>query len=282
MKKKDEDSISNLPTAWARRQIHNTMLRSLVVTALLFIGSVAASGAAANLSRAARTRQVTKTIGGNSILKWEGHTKWGDGDESRCKSLQLTADNQAMIGACGGKREAKGFFGGIDQEWADIQNRFAPFTYKSATDRLVFRGKGQLAGLAWQRAVVAWAHSIYGTLYGGRRSATGLNVMEWWYMNNEVPGKPDKCGVLAVRGIGDASASTFPCGQTGGTVEENFSGWLATKEWEVFDKWLYHRAGLEIDGNNFYGRGKRKMNRRERAELSHWAKSVFTRLLRQK
>ena len=259
--------------------------KSLVVIALLLSGwatNIWAWHSVINSSERAQPTQATRS---DIILAWEGYTAWGNGDNTGCKSLQLSAGNRAMIGPCGGQHEAKEFFAGIEQEWADIENRFAPFTYKTAADQLVFRGKGKLAGPAWQRAVVAWAHSIYGSLYSGRRSATGRNVLEWWL--NEVPGRSGKCGLLVVREIGDATASVFPCGQTVGKAEEDFSAWLATNEWEVFDKWLYHRAELCLANNDgsencLNGKGKRKMSQPERTELSRWAKSVFIRLLRQK
>lgn len=214
------------------------------------------------------------------MLVWEGYTDWGNGDNPGCKSLQLKTAKRASMGPCGSPLEAKEIFAGIEQEWADIQHRFASFTYKSATDRLVFRGKGKLGGPAWQRAIVAWAHSIYGALSSGRRSATGRNVLEWWL--NEVPERPGQCGLLVVRESGDATASVFPCGQFGGTTGEDFSAWLTTREWNVFDQWLYHRAELESGDNNFAGKGKRQMKQQERTALSRWATAVFTRLLRQK
>jgi len=279
------NQIPNLLAARAGGRIQCAKwLRSAIAVALILIGlatTSGASGANVNSSQATKPVRAMKSVSADVILKWERHTDWGD-DQTQCKSLQIGANNRVMIGACGGKPEAKEFFANLDEEWAEIQNRFAPFGYKTSTDRLVFRGKGQLAGPAWQRAIVAWAHSTYGYLYGGRISATGRNVMELWYGNNEVPGMPGKCGVFAVRDIGDASVSTFPCGQTGGTAEEHFSDWLETKEWEVFDNWLYHRARLEMGQNYFGGKGKRKMNQREVAELSRWANAVSTRLLGRK
>jgi hypothetical protein len=189
----------------------------------------------------------------------------------------LSADDKPMIGSCSGKPEARAFFAGLEQEWADVQNRFAPFTYTSATDRLVFRGRGTLAGPAWQRAVVAWAHSMYGYLYSGRISATGRNVLEWHV--NEAPGRPDTCGpVLVVRDIGDAFTVSAPCRQTRGTADDAVHDWLTTQEWEVFDEWLQHWAPLDVGGNRFVGTGTGKMNQKETAELSRWVQSVYARL----
>lgn len=206
-----------------------------------------------------------------TVLEWEGYTDMGDGDATRCKQLQLTLDNQALIGDCATLAEPAPLPATHAQEWAFMQASFAPFTLTTATDRLEFRGAGNRAGEAWQRALLAWTHLAYGELASGRASAAVATALSWNL--GEAPTQPGLCNHLSVTVYGYAYADHVPC--TGGPVQNRDGAWLPDQEMAQFDRWLYNRQPLYEGDNYLAGLGDEPMSQAERAELAAWVEEVY-------
>jgi hypothetical protein len=207
-------------------------------------------------------------------LVWEGHTDIGDGDTDSCKSLVIASDAQARVGSCGDTQPQETLSANHSREWAEILARFAPFEYDTPQEHLALRGKGQVSGPAWERAIAAWARFTYGELLAGRVSASVKTIMAW--SMGEVPEQPGYCNQLIVLVYGYAYLYLIPCQD--GPVQEAVGGWLEADEWEQLDAWLYSRAPVYQDEGYFAGEGAEEMNEAEIAELSNWAKTVYARL----
>lgn len=209
-----------------------------------------------------------------AVLAWEGYTEMGGGDATRCKSLQLTADNQALVGDCAEVVETFPIAAAHSQEWAYIQTNFSPFTLETATDRLEFHGAGELDRAAWQRALLAWTHLVYGELTSGRASAAVATALSWNL--GEAPTQPGLCNRLIVTVYGYAYADHVPC--EGGATQNRDADWLLDEEMAQFDRWLYGRQPVYEDDSYLAGQGDEPMSETELAELTGWVQEVYLRL----
>jgi hypothetical protein len=206
-----------------------------------------------------------------TVLGWEGFTAMGDGDATRCKQLQLTIDNQALVGDCAALGEPLPLSTTHSHEWTYLQANLAPFTWTTATDQLDFRGAGNLDGEAWQRALLAWTHLVYGELASGRVSAAVATALSWNL--GEAPTQPGLCNHLTVTVYGYAYADHIPC--AGGPVQNRDGAWLPDQEMAQFDRWLYGRQPLYEGDNYLAGLGDEPLNEAELAELTAWADEVY-------
>ncbi len=209
------------------------------------------------------------------VLVWEGQLPSPSDGSLQCSRLELDAGAQARLGECNSTGQAKQLFANRDKEWAQIQARFAPFEYRSATDHLVFNGTGSIAGADWQRAILSWIHTTYSELSSGRVSASVRTQMSW--VVGPVPGQPDRCAHLVVLNFGYAFADTIPC-QGSGQAQDSQGGWLEPAEMSQFDAWLYSRAGYSQDATYFQGAGEQPVSEKDVQEMAAWAKTVYARL----
>lgn len=209
-----------------------------------------------------------------TVLEWEGYTEMGDGDATRCKQLQLAIDNQALVGDCATLAEPVPLLATHAQEWAYMQANFAPFTLTTVTDQLEFRGVGNLDGEAWQRAILAWTHLVYGELASGRASAAVATALSWNL--GEAPTQPGLCNHLTVTVYGYAYADHVPC--AGGPVQNRDGAWLSEQEIVQFDRWLYDRLAFYEGDNYLAGMGNESMNEADLVELAAWIQEVYLRL----
>ncbi len=255
--------------------------------ALVLLGVVvtlALGGCAANtLAQVAPSPTHSQAAPANSpeanvarpVLIWEGQIASGSDGSMQCSRLELDAGAQARLGECNSTGKARSLFANRDKEWAQIQARFAPFEYRSATDHLVFNGTGSIAGADWQRAILSWIHTSYDELSSGRVSASVRTQMSW--MIGPLPGQPDRCAHLVVLNFGYAFADTIPC-QGSGQALDSQGGWLEPAEMSRFDAWLYSRANYSQGANYFQGAGDQPPSEKDVQEIATWAKSVYARL----
>lgn len=208
-----------------------------------------------------------------TTLIWEGDPLLDD-NQAECRSLRLTADDQAMIGPCGAAGKPVDIFPGQPGGWADMRIRFAPFVTETTQSRVVFQGNGQITSPAWQRAITTWSQFTYSELASGRVSASVRTVLSWWL--GEIPDQPGSCRQLVVLTHGYAYSNITPC--AGGQVQESVGGWLDTAEWEKFDAWLYTYAPVYQENNYFTGQSTAEMSEAEVANLASWSEGVYTRL----
>jgi len=209
-----------------------------------------------------------------TLLTWEGHVAIGDDDTERCHRLIVTADHQALFGPCSAAPSTSQF---SPPQWDEMIARFASFENSAAEMRIVFRGQGQVAGAAWQRAIAAWAHDTYARLLTGRACAACGTVMNWSF--GPLADQPGLCSNLWVTNYGYAYRGQALC--AGGQAEIVDQGWLETDEWAQLDAWLSGRTETymgEGGVNYLAGRGKQAMSEAEQAELARWAQKVSARL----
>jgi hypothetical protein len=148
--------------------------------------------------------------------------------------------------------------------------RFASFEYASAEMRIAFRGQGQVAGAAWQRAIATWTQDTYARLLTGRACAACGTIMNWSL--GPLADQPGRCSNLWVTNYGYAYRGQVPC--AGGQAEIVAQGWLETDEWAQLDAWLSGRAETYLGegGVNYLaGRGNQTMSEAEQNELARWA-----------
>jgi hypothetical protein len=199
-------------------------------------------------------------------LTWEGDN---DGE------LFIIPDGKVGIGCCEGLFMPLQFMPYQEEIWADIQARFASFQYEDQDEKLIFKGKGEIASPAWQRAIATWSRRTWGQLYVGGVCAACSTVLVWRYEEWQVPEETENYPSLLVTDIGRVSVSFPPCD---GNEVQHMDAWLTTDEWERFDAWLYGRASTHFADGEFWGRGSQQMDGNELAELSTWVESVYTRL----
>lgn len=211
---------------------------------------------------------------GEPVLTWQGYTEMGDGDPTRCKQMAIDADGNVELGLCDGPAESRSLGG--NQEWTEIQTRFAPFTLDAVSDSVAFGGVGDLAGPAWQRALLAWTHFTYGELVIGRTSAAARTAVSWYL--GEASGQSGICNHLTVLVYGYAYAEQASC-QGGGTVQNRVGGWLTSAEMEAFDALLYRRGPLYEGDNYFSGLGDQPWNDGDSIAVEEWAQQVYARLV---
>lgn len=247
----------------------------MVVLALILAGCAAGTQAQNSPSPTSVPTATATPIAAGAALTWEGQIVNGEGAEAQCSRLELDESASARVGDCGSAGQTRQLFANRDQEWAQIQTRFAPFEYRSATDHLTFRGTGTVTGAAWQRAILSWVHTTFGELSSGRVSAAVRTQMSW--MLDPLPGETNTCAHLAVMSFGYAFADVAPC-QGGGTMQDTQSGWLETAEWEQFDAWEYSRASYSKEMNYFEGQGTQTLSEAEVQAMDAWARNVYNRL----
>jgi hypothetical protein len=208
------------------------------------------------------------------VLEWEGYGVW-DGDENgtKCKTLQIDANNEMKTGYCG-ETQAISFMN--RPEFKEMVATFAPFEYETESERLIFRGRGDVASPAWQRAILAWTQWTYSESVTGRVCASCRAALSWHL--GEVPGWSDRCMHLTVLNFGYTYAEILPC--AGGEVYSRVAGWLETEEWERLDAWLYSRSAVYQENNYFEGMGSQSMSQAEVADLVHLAHLIYNRMNR--
>jgi hypothetical protein len=205
------------------------------------------------------------------LLDWEGFGVWGDGDDTRCKTLQIDADHNLKAGYCGEDASASWPAGA---QFEEMVGKFAPFEYVTANERLFFRGRGQLDSPAWQRALAAWAHWTYAEVSSGHPCAACRTVLSWDFGPH--PEDSSLCRHLTVLDYGYGTVETLPCG--GGDNAGYVGGWLEPAEWEPFDSWLYN-LGAVFEGDNYFaGAGLEPVTPGQAGQIESWAKGVFDRL----
>jgi len=230
-------------------------------------------------SQASPNSAAQPETGALAALVWESQTETGNSNIESCQSLRLTDNGQIWAGHCKTAPEDVEFKTWQNQEWTEILDRFATFDYSGPEERLHFEGRGEVAGPAWQRAIVAWSRFTYNEQLAGRVSAASAKTVLSWYMG-QAPDRPGYCRHLTVLVYGYAYAEFAPC-EGSGEVQERVGGWLETAEWEQFDGWLYSR-GLTEQGNSYFsGQGTEKLTELELANLNDWAAVVYDRLTQQ-
>jgi hypothetical protein len=212
-----------------------------------------------------------------AALVWEDLSSSGGAEI--CQSLRLTDQGQLWLGPCKTAANDVEFRAFQNQEWPEILDRFAAFDYSEPEERLHFEGRGEVAGPAWQRAIVAWSRFTYleqAAVYGsGPETKTVLS----WYMG-QAPDRPGYCRHLTVLVYGYAYAEFAPC-EGSGDLQERVGDWLETAEWEQFDGWLYSRGLTEQGHSYFSGHGTEELTELELANLNDWAAVVYDRLAQQ-
>lgn len=206
----------------------------------------------------------------DAVLTWEGAPL---SDPTLCGRLQIDRRGEATFGPC----DAAGVMqplGAHAQEWAEIQERFAPFTYTTDATTLILRSTGEVAGEARQRALAAWAQLVYGELSAGRTSASVATAMSWFV--GPVPEQADLCQHLVVLSYSYAYAQTTPC--AGGEVQAVIGGMLTDGEIEQFDQWLYGYTPIYVENNYLVGVGTQEAGEAEIQSIDAWAQAVYERL----
>ncbi|MCX6050325.1 MAG: hypothetical protein NT075_34955 [Chloroflexi bacterium] len=216
------------------------------------------------------------TASANSVaLVYQGPKEFGSDDPSKCSTLTLSSNQQALLGACDGTTQTQNLGKRFALDWGDIQTRFASFTYETPTETLTFTGTGTIEGADWQRAILAWARMTHAELATGKAVAAGRTVLSWNF--GPLPDNQAQCKHLTVLNYGYAYAETVTC--EGGEVLEPVGGWLTTEELTKLDLWSYQRAALYQDDNYIDGKGTQAMSETEITEATQWATDVYTRLL---
>jgi hypothetical protein len=264
MNSRTQRTSSNVRRGLLRGVGHQTVLLALLLLAACTPIQPVAPGATDGAT------QPTSEV----LLAWEGYTEMGDGDPSQCKSVQLLAGDQAMIGPCSEPGAIQPLPPHLAQEFADLTARFAPFTLETDGDTLLFQGAGDIAGEAAQRAVLAWTHFTYSELVTGRTSAAVRSALSWFL--GELPDQPGICAHVNVLVYGYAYADEVPC--QGGDVQTSIGDWLTAEELADFDAFLYQYAPFYQENNYLSGLGTSELGETEAAELAAWVETLYTRL----
>lgn len=240
---------------------------------LLLISGVLAACALplAQLQRVEPSAATLSTV--QPSLIWQGPAEMGSPDPSQCASLQIN-NNQAVVETCEGSTQTLALEARYGQEWAEIEQRFAPFVHETPTERLVFNGSGSISGPAAERAVLAWARARYAEISSGRVSAAAHTVVSWHL--GQIMERKNTCRHLTVLAWGYATAETIMC--EGQDLMESAGGWLEPAELAQLDQWLYERAALYEDNNYIAGTGAQPMSEAEVAAAEQWAMALWERL----
>lgn len=206
----------------------------------------------------------------SALLTWQGAPL---SDATACGQLAIDSTGQVTFGPCDetGQMQSLGVH---VQEWAEIQERFAAFTYTTDGTTLTFNGGGEVVGDAWQRALAAWAQLVYSELAAGRTSASVATAMSWFV--GEVPGQAGQCQQVMVLAYGYAYAQTVPC--AGGDVQATVGDWLNEKEMTQFDQWINGYTPINVKNNYLAGVGPQAAGEAEIAQINTWAQGVYARL----
>jgi hypothetical protein len=205
------------------------------------------------------------------LLEWQGYGHWGGGNADTCKQLRVYLGNAMAAGDC---EQSDATTAPAGPEFAEMAARFAPFSYSSNGDDLVFRGYGSINSPAWQRAILAWAQWTAGETISGHVCASCRTAISWFL--GKIEGQPGVCRRLTVVNYGYAYAETVPC--TGGDANSVGSGWLETTEWERIESWLFSRAPTQQGNSYLAGTGDQAMSEAERDELDVLAHTIYERL----
>jgi hypothetical protein len=209
-------------------------------------------------------------------LVWEGSEPHG-GEQK----LLIALDGNVGIGCCEGLFMPLQFMEHKEAIWTDIQAHFAPFQYEMEDEKLIFKGRGEIASPAWQRAIATWSRTTWGEFYTGGACASCNTVLMWRHEEWQAAEQTKYCATLIVTDIGRVSISSLvPCDSDKSDLPttERQHTWLTTNEWEQFDTWLYGRDSVDFQNGQFSGRGSQPMSEDELLELSTWEESVYSRL----
>lgn len=216
--------------------------------------------------------EATSTVVENQpLLDWEGYTEMGDGDASKCKFLNVVADNSMRVGYCNQAPQATT---GIRQEMVrDMFAHFAPFTYKTDKDTLTFYGQGKVADPIWQNAILEWVHRTYGQVAAGHVCASCNTVFTWSL--GQVPSQAGTCKIVYVLAWGYANAGAVPC--NGGNAQQSHSDWLTTSEWETLND-ITNDGAINPDTVDLEEGSRVPGNEKMTGQLRDWAQAVYDRL----
>jgi hypothetical protein len=209
-------------------------------------------------------------------LVWESSDPdWGE------QKLFIVPDGKVGIGCCDGLFMPLQLMPHQEETWDDIQARFAPFQYEGEGGKLTFRGKGEIASPAWQRAIRTWSRTMWGQLYTGHVCAACGTALTWRHKDWKASEGTEYCATLLVTDIGRVAVSPLTLcdgDEPELPVTETQQGWLTTDEWGQFDTWLYSRDSTDFQDGQFSGRGSQQMTDDELLELSTWVERVYARL----
>lgn len=238
-----------------------------ILVILTMVSSACAAQSAQGLAE-------TPTNNAAPLLLWEGPALFAEAP-TECHRLSVTQDYQAFVGLCDGEQTEIEFVTNREGGLADIIAHFAPFQADTSRGRITFKGNGEIAGPAWERAITNWAQFTHAELVNGRVGAANRTVLAWNL--GEQSGQPDKCQMLLVLGHGYATAGLIPC--EGGQMEVITNGWIDPADWEQFDTWLYSNAPFYQDNNYLDGRGTVEMSAKEANALVEWAETMYAKLI---
>lgn len=207
-------------------------------------------------------------------LSYYGPAEMGGSDTSKCPTLQLDAPTEVVIGACDGTTRRQVAGERISAEWLHFRDRFAPFIHETATEKLVFEGKGSESSEPGRRAILAWARARYGELISGKASAT-INTAMSWHLGQDNSQK-NICMHLTVLDYGYAQAEEILC--EGQDTVSTTGDWLTNEELTQLDSWLYQRAHLYVDNNYIAGKGTQTISEAEIAAIDSWAANLWNRI----
>ncbi len=228
-------------------------------------------GACGVVGRAAGTTpEAVRPTDAGPLLVWEGQGEWGDGDATRCKTLQIDPDEQLKLGYCGADLTTIPL---NRPEFKEMLERFGAFDLRTSTDSLTFQGHGRLTDEAWQRALLAWVHWTFGESWSGRACAACRTALSWDL--GPLSADPSQCARLTVLDYGYAYAEVRPC--EGGPAMSQTNGWLETDEWVPLDEWLYGRAALYSGDSYLAGEGSQDMTDAEQTQLEEVVRNIYGR-----
>lgn len=207
-------------------------------------------------------------------MSYQGPAEMGSADTAKCATLQLGAAGEVGLGACDGTMQTLPIYERMAAEWLALSDRFAPFVYETATERLTFEGMGSERGEAWQRAILAWARARYAELATGQTSAT-INTAMSWHLGQDFSQK-NVCLHLTVLDYGYAYAEQILC--EGGDLIDQTGDWLTGEELAQLDGWLYNRAAFTLANNYINGQGTEPLNEADQVAVNDWATALYQRL----
>ena len=195
--------------------------------------------------------------------------------EVKCnKMLRIDAKDQVQLGYCD---EPPTVLQMNRPEFGEMVQRLASFHFENDRERLAFQGEGEIAGVAWQHAVLNWTHLSYGEAASGQFCAACRTALSW-FLGQEAD-DPTRCIHLTVMNYGYGYADIVPC--SGGVVQASKGGWLEDSEWQMLDLWLMHRQPLYLERNYLAGEGTGVMSEAEQAQLVELVQATHARLSQQ-
>jgi hypothetical protein len=174
------------------------------------------------------------------LLRWKGEASTAEAGQDVCGMLQILSDGQAQVARCGEVAETKPLFAMHSEEWAGIQEQFAPVARETPSETLILKANGDRSGPLWERALSTWARLTHEELTAPRVGAATRTAVSWYL--GEIPEEPGSCRHLTVLVYGYAYAEHVPC--SGGQSELVSRGWLTTEEMKALAGWLSSRPPL--------------------------------------